>query len=160
VNDYEGLNLPQLMALLHDIVVPDPIRFTPQTPGWFTLAGWVLAVVLLLIRFVLVRRRHNAYRRRADALLTALEARADLDPAGLAVEVSVLLKQTALAAYPRATVATLYGSAWADFLRRSSRDDRVVCEAAERLALMPYRPDADGRDLVAPARRWIRVHRA
>lgn len=48
MNDYEGLNLPQLLDLMHDIVVPDPVSWLPQTAGWLVMTGWLLVVVLLV----------------------------------------------------------------------------------------------------------------
>jgi hypothetical protein len=72
----------------------------------------------------------------------------------------VLLKQAALAAYPRADIAALYGADWARFLNESASKDPLVAEASMRLATASYRPDADGRELISPARRWIQVHRA
>ena len=34
VNEYEGLNLPQLLELMHDLVVPDSVSRMPEGPGW------------------------------------------------------------------------------------------------------------------------------
>ena len=67
--------------------------------------------------------------------------------------------RTALVAYPRTEVASLYGAEWADFLRRSCPRDRVVDESADALATVAYRRDADVDALVRPARHWIRGHR-
>ena len=119
---FEGLNLPQLLDLMHELVVPEAVPWFPQTPGWWVLCGWALAVTALLI--------------------------------------AEIVKRAALGAYPRARVAGLHGRDWARFLCESSGDDRQVTEAAESLASAAYRPDADGRALLQPARRWVRVHRA
>jgi hypothetical protein len=160
VNRYDGLNLPQLMELMHGLVVPEPVPWLPSTPGWWVLAGWLVAVALLGAGRLALRRRRNRYRREAAAELDTIEAQADGDPAAAAAQISILLKRTALAAYSRDRVAALHGAAWARFLEESADGDPVVAAAAERFASAAYRPDADGRELVAPARRWIRVHRA
>jgi hypothetical protein len=157
---YEGLNLPQLLELVHELVVPEPVPWTPQTPGWWVLLGWLLAVSALVIAAIIRRRRRNRYRREALALLNAVAAQADIPPAESARRVAEIIKRTALVAYPRAQVANLYGSAWAQFLRESSGNDRRVSEAAQMLAAAAYRRDAAGEALVSPARRWIKVHRA
>ena len=157
---FEGLNLPQLLDLMHELVVPEPVPWLPQTPGWWVLSGWALAVAALLITAIARRRRRNRYRREALACLDALAAHSQLDATESARRIAEVVKRTALVAYPRARVAGLYGKDWARFLCESSGNDRQVTEAAESLAAAAYRPDADGRLLLRPARRWVRVHRA
>ena len=160
MNDYEGLNLPRLLELMHEIVVPEPTSRLPEGPGWWILAGWLLAVVAIGLRAGIDRRRRNRYRREAATLLDGIEAAAGNDPAGAAAEIAIILKQTALAAYPRADVAALCGDDWARFLSESAGNDPAVAEASGKLAVAAWHPDADGRELVAAARHWIRVHRA
>jgi hypothetical protein len=160
VSQYEGLNLPQLLELMHGLREPDPVSWVPETPGWWILLAWILAVVILCVRQVVLRRRANRYRRRAEKALGEISASAAADPAAAAISISTLLKHTALIAYPRAEVASLHGDAWSSFLCESSNNDPSVVRAAGLFAQAAYRPDADGNELVAPARRWIRVHRA
>lgn len=160
MSGYDGLNLPQLLELMHELKMPEPVSMVPQTPGWWVLAGW-LAAGMLVVAFKLVkRRRHNRYRREAASLLNGIGARAASDPSGTAQDIAALLKRTALAAYPRETVASLYGADWAAFLCRTAGNDPEIVAAADQLAFSAYRADADGRALVNPARRWIRLHRA
>jgi hypothetical protein len=109
---------------------------------------------------LVARYQRNRYRREALVLLDSIAATANEDPAAAAGSIAVLLKQTALAAYPRADVAALSGEAWAGFLNESASNDPVIEASALALATASYHPDADGRALVSPARRWIRVHRA
>ena len=150
---YKGLNLPQLLDRMHDIVLPEPVSLLPATDGWLVLAGWLAAVALILGIRARLRFKANAYRREALAQLDALAA-----PSGL--ELGMLLRRTAIAAFPRTRVASLYGDEWAAFLCQSANDDPVVAAAAADLARAPYRPDINADALVAPARRWIEVHRA
>ena len=157
---FEGLNLPQLLDLMHELVVPEPVSWMPQTPGWWLLLGWLLAVIALATVAVVRRRRRNRYRREALSLLDAIAAQADVPPAESARRVAEVVKRTALVAYPRTRIANLYGADWAEFLRESANNDNRVSEAADSLATAAYRPDADGKALVPPARRWVKVHRA
>ncbi len=159
MNPYEGLNLPQLLELMHDRVIPAPIPWLPQTGGWWILAAWFGAVILILAVHAYRKWDANAYRREALQALKDLAAHAQEDPATTATQIAVLVKRTALAAYPRQQVAKLYGDQWADFLRAAARDDPVIDQAADELARAAYRTDVDGSALVAPARRWIRIHR-
>ena len=158
-DQYDGLNLVDLLALMHDIVVPSTPPFVPQTPAWWVLSAWLVSVFLIVTWHIRARWQRNRYRRAAESELDAITAAADADPAGSAAKIAVLLKRTALAAYPRHDVAALAGNEWADFLARSSADDKLVRANAETIAHAAYRQDADGRELVAAARRWIRVHR-
>ncbi len=157
---YDGLNLPQLLELMHELHLPEPISMIPQTPGWWVLGGWLAAIALVVIDQVVKRRRHNRYRREAQTSLDGIAARTADDPSGSAQEIAALLKRTALAAYPRETVAPLYGGDWAAFLTRTAGNDPEVAAAADRLASGAYRAVVDASDLVRPARRWIRLHRA
>ena len=160
MSQYDGLNLPQLLDLMHGLVMPGPVAWLPQTPGWWIVLGWLLAVLLLLAWQFAKRRQRNRYRRDALTELRSIAAQTELGPGESAQRIAVLLKRTALAAYPRKDVAALYGRDWAQFLRESSGNDPQVAEAADVLAAAAYRPDVDGGALARPARRWIRLHRA
>jgi len=160
VSQYDGLNLPQLLDLMHGLVMPGPVAWLPQTPGWWIVLGWLLAVLLLLAWQFAKRRQRNRYRRDALTELRSIAAQTELGPGESAQRIAVLLKRTALAAYPRKDVAALYGRDWAQFLKESAGNDPQIAEAADLLAAAAYRPDVDGSVLARPARRWIRLHRA
>jgi predicted negative regulator of RcsB-dependent stress response len=160
LSQYDGLNLPELLALMHDLVVPDPVPWLPQTPGWWIVLGWLVAVVILAAWQIVRRRRRNRYRRDALAELKTIVSQPDIDSAQAAQRIAAVLKRTALAAYPRADVASLYGADWARFLTESAGNDAQIANAAEDLAAAAYRPGADPHKLSRPARRWIRLHRA
>jgi hypothetical protein len=160
VNRYEGLNLPQLVELLHGPEMPEPVSWMPQTPGWWVLLGWLIAVSALGFIALVRHRRRNRYRREAEAVLGDIRSSADEDGQAAAAEIASLLKRTALVAYPRSRVASLYGRDWAQFLVESTDGDALVTAAAEGLARAAYGADADCRELIPAAQRWIRTHRA
>lgn len=157
MNRFEGLNLVDLLELLHEIVPPLPVSLMPQTVGWWILGGWALAVVCCVAAALIRHRRRNRYRRIAVSELRAISARQD-DPRA-AAELAALLKRTALAAYPRDRVASMYGRDWAAFLVQSVNGDRRVAEAADALAAAAYREDSNLPVIVPAAERWIRQHR-
>ena len=160
MSQYDGLNLPELLDLMHELVLPEPIPWLPQTPGWWIAFGWFFAVLLVSGRYWMMRRRRNRYRRDALAELKAIETAPDLGPTESAQQIATLLKRTALVAYPRRDVASIFGKDWAEFLTESANDDKQIAAAAESLAAAAYRPDAIGDELVQAARRWIRLHHA
>lgn len=151
---------------LQEISLPEAVAWTPQTPGWYVLG---LLVLLGLVRLAVAlhrRRAANRYRRAALAELGAIGSKAtgERGPARAITEIAELLKRTALAAFPRAEVAGLSGAAWLDFLDRSSGSTDFSGGPGRLLADGPYQrsadvPDADIRELLILARRWIRGHR-
>ena len=155
---YQGLNLPDLMALMHDIVRPDPVSLLPVTTGWWILFGW-LAFCLVLFGMLLWRKwLANRYRREALALMDSILAKEDGTVA--AREAAILVKRTALAVFPRSHVAALTGEQWAEFLCRTSRQDATVVRGARDLVAAPYRSEVDDVLALAAARAWLKVHRA
>ena len=153
-----------------DIVEPAPVPWTPDTPAW-TVVFVLLALLLLYLGWRAWRHyRANAYRREAAHRLEELAGRAT-DPTSrdaALLEIPVLMKRTALAAYPRVEVASLSGEAWLGFLDRSGGGKDFVegpGRLLDTLSSQPSEartaitgPEVDG--LVHALRRWIRRHRA
>ena len=98
------------LANLRDIVEPAAPPLWPPAPAVWILSGLLISGLTILVYQWRRRRRESAYRRAGFALL---------DQAGTAHEVSVILKRVALAAFPRAQVASLLGEDWAGFLHRT-----------------------------------------
>lgn len=141
-------SLVELIDLLVDPPVPEPISLAPQTAGW-----WIVGAILLLalsygLRKAWLHWEENAYRREA---LAALD-RAPDDPATIAA----ILRRTALAAYGRRDVAGLAGVEWLDFLTRTGDFPK---SAGPALLRGPYAPDVDPGPLKAAAANWVRHHR-
>jgi hypothetical protein len=155
------------MALrsLHDISMPPPVSWLPQTWGWALLAALLLSALLFLGIAALRRYRNNAYRREALRELVRLENEiGDAESRGSAFpELAELLKRTALAAWPRAKIAALTGEGWLRFLVNSGG-------AAEGLSYLfndlEYRNDTtfssvsegSARKSIGAARQWIEKH--
>jgi hypothetical protein len=142
---------------LHDIVAPAPVPWWPVAPGWYVLLA-VLAFGAGLLAYRWLRRyRRDRYRR--AALQGLMQIRAGQSPGQAAAEVATLLKQTALAAWPRKRVASLSGQAWADFLARTGADEAD----ADLLSRLAYQAaalgEADMQGVYAAAEAWIRHHR-
>ena len=123
----------------------------PQTWGWAVLAALLVAALVAGLWRWHQSRVANAYRR------TALAA---LAQAATTAELAAILRRAALAAYPRAEVASLTGHDWTAFLSRSGKRD-FPDAAGEELRRAPYRgPDAaPSRALRDAASDWLRTHR-
>ena len=155
-----GDSLISLIGQLHDIAPPPPVSMMPATWAWAALAAVLLAALAAGLRLWLGHRRRTAYRRAALAeLRTLAPALARGDPGALAA-LDRLIRRTALAAFPRAEVATLAGADWIAFLDRTGG---AFDPYAAPLVAGPYapRPPAfDGPGLVGAARHWIARHHA
>jgi len=158
VSEYDGLDLPQLMQRMHDVVEPQAVPFTPQTAGWLVLGAVLLSIVLFSGWRVVLSRRRNRYRREALAALQEIAANSQQDSMATGAQIALLLKRTALAAYPRQQVASLHGKQWAFFLCQSSNQDPEIEAVADQLARVAYRREIETATLIAPARRWIENH--
>ena len=154
------------LAGLIDIPLPPAVSLWPQT--WTSRIAIVLllaAVIAALWRFV-HSWRANRYRREALFELDEIGQRLDAGEArstGLA-ELSMLVRRTALAAFPRETVAPLAGPAWLAFLDRSYGGRGFSLGPGRLLASAPYQraaPDqAQLSALTVLVRQWIRGHHA
>jgi hypothetical protein len=154
------------LAGLIDIPLPPPVSLWPQT--WTSRIAIVLllvATVAALWRLVHIWRA-NRYRREALFELGGIGQRFDAGGArgeGLA-ELSMLVRRTALAAFPRESVAPLTGQAWLAFLDRSYGGQGFSQGAGRLLASAPYQravPDQEQfRALATLVRQWIRGHHA
>lgn len=144
-------SLVDLINKLVEPVEPAPISMVPQTSGWVVLALVLSAAALYGVFRYRAHMRRNAYRKEA---LAALERAGD-DPAAIAA----ILRSTALAAFPRAQVASLNGPDWLAFLDRSAGMDDFGSGAGQVLATAPYtspaRADPALREV---AKNWVRRH--
>jgi hypothetical protein len=106
---------------LHEILLPEPVSWMPQTIGWYAVFGIILIVTGWWGYRRLRRFRTNRYRRLALAELTVIERelqQPEIRTKALA-KIPVLLKRTALSAYPRTDVADLSGEKWLAFLDKT-----------------------------------------
>lgn len=152
---------PGSLDRLHDVIAPPPVPWWPPAPGWYFLLTFVAALVVVLLIKALIRWQHNRYRREALAEWRAIEpklAATDTRAAGL-VDLAVLLKRTALSAFPRQDVANLTGDAWQSFLARTASVTPAV-DALERAAYETGLVDEpQARSAAAFVRLWIVRHR-
>ena len=160
-----------LLKELADISVPPPPSWAPQTAGWAVLGAVLLLAALWAGWRALRRHRANRYRREALAELSSLAAGVDAGGdrrARALVGATVLLKRTALAAWPRDQVAALNGEGWSRFLGANAGS---AADAARALAPLvndiEYRGGEalaavsanDARAFLGACRQWIAGHR-
>jgi hypothetical protein len=149
------------LSALHDIVEPATVPWWPPALGWYVIG--LLAVVLVVGWLVARRQRIIANRYRGAALreLDAIKA-----APGRAPRLSSLVKRVALAAWPRAEVASQAGSAWWKFVDSAECGEAFSNEYGATLEHLAYgaadaRPpgDAEVAAAVTGVEGWIRDHR-
>jgi len=157
---------------LHDIVLPEPVSWVPQTVGW-----WVALVLLgLLLGWVgyttYNRWQANRYRRLALNQLRQIEAELctpDRRVTAL-LELPVLMKQAVLACWKRSDVASLTGEAWLRFLDESYCGKGFTQGPGRLLPTLAYSPPStfhqlgdigsdEANKLIVLIREWIQHHR-
>ncbi len=160
-------NVPGL-EMLHEIVLPDPVSWVPQAPGWVAVWGLILVLAGWGACAGFRRFRKNRYRRFALEELTAIERdlkRPEKRARALA-EIPLLVKRTALAAFPRSEVAGLSGEKWLAFLDKTLGGKDFTAKEGRLLPDLAYAPghrisglpdETTGR-LLRLIRHWIRVH--
>jgi hypothetical protein len=150
------------VAGLIDIPLPPSVSLLPATWASRIVIVLVVAGVAVAAWRLLRRFRANRYRRAALAELDRLLQTQGGVPEGMAASLALLVRQTALDAFPRETIAPLAGAGWLAFLDRSYGGDEFSQGAGRLLATAPYgRTTADAGDLTALqdlVRRWIRGH--
>lgn len=151
------MNHAELLQQLNVLQPPAPPGWWPPAPGW-----WLVTLLLLLLPLVMrgLWRGWQRQRRlrRILAELDRLKQRPDLDDAGFAAAVSILLKRAALARHERQRIAALHGTDWLAFLDASGTGTTFTRGPGRVLAEAPYQARArvDRPALLAAARDWLR----
>lgn len=142
-----------------------PIHWPETVPWWPVAPGWYLLLLLLLLSLALAtvvwlhrRRRKLSAKTKALAMITRLKHHRGDDRAFVA-ELNQVLKQIALARFPREHSAGLSGEPWLAFLDRSSGEHEAFTSGpGHALGQAPYRRSVklDDRDeLLSLCKRWV-----
>ncbi len=160
-------SVPASLQNLNDIVLPATVNWWPVAVGWYFLSGLALIAVVWFGYLSLRRWSDNRYRRVALRELQTLAERmqaGDERDASLR-QLPVLLKRTALAAYPRKQVASLTGKDWFQFLNSTAGSQLFTGPAASTLSKVSYSSgrldDVDEQATAAllhAGRQWLKLH--
>ena len=159
----DTLMLPEMIDLLSPVSEPAAVSWWPQTWGWAVLGG-----LLLLVLMVSAWRRYRHWRANRYRRAALQQLRRRLAAGEGAAALAEVLRRTALAAFPRAQVASLRGELWCDFLNQCTAPDTPCFDAPSiaRLSRLTYCPQSgsqhssDIADLTQRVERWIITHRA
>lgn len=153
------------LAQLKDIHLPEPTSFWPLAWGWWLLLGIVVCALLGAAYALIQHQRKNRYRHLAEAELEQALGRwqQNKDPALYLQEVSIILRRTALAAFPGQGLAGVHGLDWLMFLDATLPSSQEgFCQGVGRVLLDgPYQPhpQVEVAELHRLAQRWVRQHK-
>ncbi|EAZ92317.1 DUF4381 domain-containing protein [Crocosphaera chwakensis] len=151
-----------------EISLPEPPRYFPQTIGWTILAKIIFILVIIWVIKFYQYWQKNRYRRAALKRLRQLEKALQTPETKVNAlkELPILLKQTALAVYPRQQVASLTGQAWLTFLESTYSGNLLTPEQGKILTQLAYQSNQmisqlsseTVIDLFDFARHWLAKH--
>ena len=158
---------PASLQNLNDIVLPATVGWWPLASGWYFLIGLLLIALAWFSYRSLQRWINNRYRRAALHELRLLEDQLQ-KPGQRDVslrQIPVLLKRTALSAYPRSQVAPLTGQDWFHFLNSTAKKPSFTESTASTLNAVSYSTgglnsiDSEATSALFDASRsWLKNH--
>ena len=163
---------PASLQNLNDIVLPATVGWWPLAPGWYILFALLLIALAWFGYRSLHRWMNNRYRRAALRELQLLEERirateerdAEARDANLR-QIPILLKRTALSAYPRSQVASLSGKDWFHFLNSTVKNPSFTESTANTLSKISYSSgelsvidSTATAALLNASRQWLKHH--
>lgn len=152
------MNEADINSSIGQIIEPDPIKYSFNTPGWYLVLA-LLVLFILIIAFLRYRRyKKNAYRREA---LSRLSEMVQEDRATLAFEINKLMKILSIQLFGREKVASLIGEPWFSFLNKTMNSKKNTNFEVFTKAI--YNSDytlseTEKTALVAFATCWIKNH--
>jgi hypothetical protein len=153
---------------LHEISLPVPPGWMPQTVGWYMLLLLVALITTCWLHAWFRRFLKNRYRGIALAELAAIERelKVSMKRSPVLLKLPELMKRTALSAFQRIDVAELSGERWLAFLDDTLGGKDFTKGPGRLLGELAYLPAAriemiredSISDLVWLSRRWIKHH--
>lgn len=149
---------------LADIHLPDSISWWPLAPGWWIL---IALIIVATIGFFIWRRRkqQNRYRVTAQHQLAGIYAdyQQTQNASAYLQSLSLLLRRTALTAYPHSFNASIKGNDWLNWLDAvcPTLNEKFSGEIGQSLLSSAYQknPQIDAASLQNLCADWISQHR-
>jgi hypothetical protein len=153
---------------LADIHLPAAIGWWPLAPGWWVLLA-LLTITSIAIFIWHYRAKRNRYRKLAQQELDRIynNFQNTRNAANFLHETSVLLRRTALTAYPQTFNASIKGQAWLNWLdsvcpaKHKGSVLRFNSECGQQLLTASYQknPAIDAASLYVVCSYWLAQHR-
>ncbi|CAM4445566.1 MAG: hypothetical protein LEGION0398_MBIBDBAK_00651 [Legionellaceae bacterium] len=150
-----------LLTQLKDIHLPLEPSWWPLPIGWYFIFIFLISLVCFLSYYGFKYSRRNHYRKLALMALTKLTYEQNGDPNLQLAQLSILLKRTALTAYPHLLIANLYGEAWLNFLDKTSNTVDFSQGVGRILLDAPYQKNTPipTKEIINLSKKWIMKHK-
>ncbi|MCK5917190.1 MAG: DUF4381 domain-containing protein [Cocleimonas sp.] len=133
------------LANLKDIHLPNAVSWWPLAFGWWILLALFFLMIALGIYIYIRSQRKTPQEIIIDQSLQIFHQlqQQSLTPNVLIMELSELLRRTAISLYGRDAIANLAGDDWLRFLNKKGSTKAFTKGVGRALAEQPYRPDVD-----------------
>lgn len=140
--------MPPKELPLRDIHIPEAIGLWPPAIGW-----WILAVLIPLLLFLSYKLYKRITRKTAlksvKKQIKILKDNQELNEQQKLIELSSLMRRTAVSIFPREDVASLTGDVWLDFLDSKLLNTSFKTETGQLLINAAYRKAPNLNELMA-----------
>lgn len=132
------MQLDSQQLQLQDIVIAPAAQWWPLAPGWYVLVGTLSVLIIYSIWTTVRAVKRRRARREALRQLTALQQQ----PHGSINDITLLLKQAALAYFPHACINNTDNAAWWAFVGNQlstgqQRRHQALLEALQQASYQP-----------------------
>lgn len=156
--------MTEQLASLHNLRplhLPEAISFWPPAPGWYGLFLLILLVSIIASYFIHPFWRHRKIKSQALKSWSriAQEFKHHQNKQLLLRQLSVLLRRSMLARYPRAEVAAVINDHWAKQLDHAANKSLFATGAGKVLLQGPYQntvPYFDPDELLFIVKQWVK----
>lgn len=155
---------PTPLDQLADIHLPAEPGWWPLAPGWWILLALAIGALLVLLWWRR-RKQQNHYRQIALQELEAIfnQYQQQQNAADYLYKLSVLLRRTAITAYPQSFNASIKGTDWLNWLDANcpALSTKFSSESGQSLVANAYQknPQVDANALYQLSKEWISLHR-
>ncbi|MFC3116897.1 DUF4381 domain-containing protein [Cellvibrio fontiphilus] len=155
---------PTPLDQLADIHLPAEPGWWPLAPGWWILLALAIGALMLFLWWR-HRQQQNRYRQIALQELDAIfnQYQQQQNAADYLHQLSVLLRRTAITAYPQSFNASIKGTEWLNWLDANcpALSTRFSSDLGQSLVANAYQknPQVDAHALYQLSKEWISLHR-
>ncbi len=133
------------LGKLKDIHLPDPVSWWPLALGWWVLLLLMLMIIALGIYFYIRSQQQTRQEIIVEQALQHFDTlqTQSLSNKTLIIELSALLRRTAISLYGREKIANLAGKNWLLFLNQYGSTKAFTEGVGQVFADQPYRPEVN-----------------